>query len=584
MAGKGDIKLGNLAKYIVTAPSWRRSMGTIIILGIGLEILFRILGEIDGHPLKYFGVAGYILPALIAFVLSKPLVDIFGETLTWDWSALLALGCTVVTVLMSVTTVLIYPGLFTLAFCVSLGIGVSIRLLALLAIGDARLSRVILAGMTQPVAGGIAGTWFFGSYFALYAALILIFFSGAVVLFIWIVERPLKENFNISLFAFAHAFMSHLTDGSRHLEDFFREIGESVYVPQVSLFFRREEKEEIIFTVPNVHPGPLGEIGGGNLPKVLHDGLGESTLVAHGAATHDFNLVSESETEKIISVIRDAREDLSFGPTAGRSLRCEYGSVKVLAQRFGESVLMVSTRSPGITEDLDYAIGLAVMEGGHRHFRNVAFVDAHNCITELAIPVMPASYTAFEYLHACESAVDACSEEPESPFCVGVSHVNVPFSIEMGFGELGIQAIAVDVGGQTTVYILIDGNNMQMGVRDELRECIISCEGIDDCEVMTTDTHIVNMTTGMNPVGLKVTLEEIYPYIEDAVRRARRDCSPALVAGTTSWCKDIVIFGSQRISQLASSVSSLMVFIIPLAVVIVVLTFILTLIAFMLLV
>ncbi|MCK4270933.1 MAG: DUF2070 family protein, partial [Methanogenium sp.] len=325
--------------------------------------------------------------------------------------------------------------------------------------------------------------------------------------------------------------MAHNTDGSKALEEYFREIGEEVYVPQVTLFFRREgkgkqkgedeqttaelkqtdeheqkyeltdegkndlrndRKNEVIFTVPNVHPGPMGEIGGGNLPRVLHDALGKDTFVSHGCATHDFNLVSESEIQKIVDVVRDSREDVRFGQTAGRSRRYSYGSVQILAQRFGDSILMVSTRAPEKTEDLDYTIGLAIMSEGHSRFRNVAFVDAHNAMVDVTGPVMPASYIALEYLRACEKATegeygcgDECEHEragecnsagEEYPFSVGASHVAVPFTREQGFGDLGIQALVVRADGQNTAYVLFDGNNMEAGVREQIRERLLAAE------------------------------------------------------------------------------------------------------------
>ena len=96
------------------------------------------------------------------------------------------------------------------------------------------------------------------------------------------------------------------------MEDFFREIGEEVYVPQVSIFFRREQGKGVIFTVPNVHPGPMGEIGGGNLPKYLQSAFSEMVMVSHGTATHDFNLVAEDEIKKIVSAIQEAGRNLAY--------------------------------------------------------------------------------------------------------------------------------------------------------------------------------------------------------------------------------------------------------------------------------
>ena len=171
------------------------------------------------------------------------------------------------------------------------------------------------------------------------------------------------------------------------MEDFFRSIGEEIFVPQVSFFFRRENKMPVIFTIPNLHPGPMGEIGGGNLPKILHDNFDDETLVAHGCATHDFNLVSESESEKVIDAVNKSRTDLTYSDGAVKSARFMVGTVQVLCQRFGDSVLLVTTRSPHKTEDLDFAIGSTIMAEGHRCFPHVGVVDAHNCTTDLSSPV-----------------------------------------------------------------------------------------------------------------------------------------------------------------------------------------------------
>ena len=57
---------------------------------------------------------------------------------------------------------------------------------------------------------------------------------------------------------------------------------------------------------------------------------------------------------------------------------------------------MVSTRSPERTDDLDYSIGVAIMAEGLGSFSRVAFVDAHNCMTSVGSPVLPATRIATE--------------------------------------------------------------------------------------------------------------------------------------------------------------------------------------------
>ena len=139
----------------------------------------------------------------------------------------------------------------------------------------------------------------------------------------------------------------------------------------------------------------------------------------------------------------------------------------------------------------------------------------------------------------------------------------------------------IDTGRQKTAYILFDGNNMHTGARDEIRRRLLA--RVDECEVMTTDTHVVNTISGRNQVGLQVPVDAFYPLVEEALIAALADASPAFSAGTTAWCRGIVVFGSQRISQIASTVNGMMGFMLPVAVIIILGAFLTTAMAYFLL-
>jgi putative membrane protein len=422
----------------------------------------------------------------------------------------------------------------------------------------------------------------FSPSFALFALVLHIVFGLGFAILIWMIERPLQRAFKIRGLAFINAFIAHMTDGSKGMEDFFREIGEEIFVPQVSFFFRRVNEKPVIFTIPNLHPGPMGEIGGGNLPKVLHDNFEDETLVAHGCATHDFNLVSEGEINKVIDALQKSRRDIAYSGVAGRSGRLTCGSVQILFQRFGDSVLLVTTRSPQRTEDVDFSIGMTIMAEGHRWFPHVAVVDAHNCMTDLSSPVLLATLTAIEYQHVSLEAMDKCRTTPLYPFRIGVTHLTLPFAREQGFGDLGVQVLVVEVDGQRTAYVLIDGNNMAQGVREVLLEQILTV--VDYAEVMTTDTHVVNTITGKNPVGMHVPASEFLPFVMQALQAAIGNLAVSEVAGSTAHCEHIVVFGSNRISQLASTVNAMLVFVAPLSLAMLLLAFLLSLIAYIVIV
>jgi putative membrane protein len=580
LAQSGDTKIEGLSRYLFIAPSWQRSLLFIFIMAFAIDAV----SYFKSHEIQLFGFFGYFLPALAAFVLTIPLVAISGKRITPNRSALLALAGTVFSILISLFPILlIFEGIFPLLYSVSLGVIFGVRMIVLVAIADYRISRMLLPASTQSLVAMAAGTYYFGTDFLILTIFIHVLFGISVFLFLWLIERPLKKNFHISALNFINAFIAHNTDGSKALEDFFHDIGEEVFVPQTSFFFSREGKKDVLVTIPNLHPGPMGEIGGGNLPKILCYSFDEETLVPHGCATHDFNLVSEDEIKKIVTAVNKSRAEISYSPYAGKSLRYEYKSVKVLAQSFGDSILLVTTRSPEMTEDLDYSIGLSIMSEGHRLFPHVGFIDGHNCMVDVASPIMPASKLAYEYISASNIAIEETKKlDSMHEFEIGYCHYEVPFSREEGFGDLGIQVLAVRVEDQTTAYILFDGNNIEQGVREEIRNKILDI--VDECELMTTDTHVVNTMSGKNPVGYRIGVEDMLPHVVPAVEKALEDLSPAQAGATTAWCEGVVVFGSQRISQLASTVNAMLTFIAPLGAAILVLAFLFSIIAYLFLV
>jgi putative membrane protein len=599
MAHEGDVKMGQLTRFIFVAPSWKRSLFLILILGFLIDgasakawlnlnlaspisfMLPTVISSYFSLPEQFLfsGTLAFTIPAIAALILTKPIIEYTGKTMTWNRSALLALTCTVFGIIITLAPLTFSVKLIPMCYAISLGFIFALRLFVLVAIADYRVPRMIIPALTQSGAGVLMGIFLFSPFFAIIALVLHIVFGLGIAILIWMIERPLRKAFQISGLAFINAFIAHMTDGSsKGMENFFREIGEEIFVPQVSFFFRQVKGRQVIFTVPNLHPGPMGEIGGGNLPKILHDNFEDEMLVAHGCATHDFNLVSESEINKVIDALQRSRDGLVYSAAAGKSGRMTIGSVKVLYQTIGDSVLLVTTRSPDRTEDIDFSIGMTIMAEGHRWFPHVAVVDAHNCMTDLSSPVLLATLTATEYQKAAVGAMEACRTAPQFPFRVGVAHHTLPYSRDVGFGDLGIQVLVIDVEGQRTAYVLIDGNNMARGAREILLDEILCV--VDNAEIMTTDSHVVNTIAIKNPVGMNVPVSEFTPYVIRALNAAIEDLMRAESAASTVQCDHVVVFGSNRISQLASTVNAMLVFVAPLSLAILLLAILLSVIAY----
>lgn len=577
MDDTADVRLANLARFVFSAPSWRRSMVIAVVLGLFVDIGSYSLGG----PVRLFGTVAFTLPTLVAFLLTKPLVEVSDRPLTWNRSALLAAASMIFMVLITMPAVLPARGLVPLVYACAIGFAFGLRLLVLVAVSDYRVLHMIVPASTQAVVGVAVGTWLFGTAFLSLAVLLMgVFLLGFSVL-IWLIERPLHRAFGIHGLSFLNAFIAHLTDGSRAMEGFFREIGESVTVPETSFFFRRAGRPDLVVTIPNVHPGPMGEIGGGNIPVRFAAEFEESVMVPHGCATHDFNLVSEDEIRKLVDGVQATKPGLVFGGGASRAVRRTSGSVHLLCQRFGDALLVVSTRAPLTTEDLDFSFAPIFEAEGRRRFSALGFVDAHNCMAAISGPVLPGTPVGAEYQRGVREAVDAMPGEPCGPFAVGYGRKPVPFSRVQGFGDLGVQVLVVEAEGQRTAYVLLDGNNMVEGVRDALVERCL--ELVDETEIMTTDSHVVNTVTGKNPIGQAVPVGELAPVLERALRAALADLAPATVAASTAWCEGVVVFGSTRITQLAATVNAMLVFVAPLSLAILLLAFVLSVVTYLVL-
>jgi putative membrane protein len=69
-----------------------------------------------------------------------------------------------------------------------------------------------------------------------------------------------------------------------------------------------------------------------------------------------------------------------------------------------------------------------------------------------------------------------------------------------------------------------------------------------------------------------------------ALQTAIDNLAPSEVAGSTAHCEHIVVFGSNRINELASTVNAVLVFVAPLSLAMLLLAFLLSLIAYIIIV
>jgi putative membrane protein len=299
----------------------------------------------------------------------------------------------------------------------------------------------------------------------------------------------------------------------------------------------------------------MGEIGGGNLPERVAQRADGLAFPPHATAGHDFNLVTEREVDTVLDAIDDAHDRLSFGD-ATPSVRVEAGEASVLGQAFGDGALLVSTFAPGCADDVEYAVGLSAgaeaRAGGHEE---VLLVDAHNCNDGLSGPdlghVTPGSQRSFDLIRAAGEAGDALADAPRDDLRLGVAWERTDWEPTDGIGPLGVRVAVTEVAGETTAYVLVDGNNMEPGLRDRIVETLIGSGRVDRAEPMTTDTHIVNTLEADNQVGAAIDDDELVALIERLTDEALADREP-VTAGMATERAEVTVFGNDRTETLAS--------------------------------
>jgi len=79
---------------------------------------------------------------------------------------------------------------------------------------------------------------------------------------------------------------------------------------------------------------------------------------------------------------------------------------------------------------------------------------------------------------------------------------------------------------------------------------------IDEVEILTTDTHIVNTVESVNQVGGAVDVAELTDIVSGLVEDALDDRAPVEV-GMASERADVTVFGNDRTETLASHANAM---------------------------
>ena len=573
--------VAGLSKWIRTLPNAKSSVLMIIILSFIIGVLLFLLQPVNvGNGLEdffYGGAFGFVvfgLPAIITGSTDQLWVEsLNGINLKAKHSMFLALVSMslagIVGIIGTGVGLIFNMNLFFNSILFGCVIAFGFNILVILATTRIKLFNSFIIAIIQPLLmiGMLIITSFLnnidyifslGYITTIFKVIIAsVIFLIAIYAFISVVESPMKKNLGFGAMEILSYFILHMNEGTNTIEQLFDNAGEAIdTLVGVASFRRLDGSIKALFLSPCVHPGPLGDIGGSNMPTILANSFDAFTMVAHGPSTHDFNPVSSDEIVKIEDAVRKALNNMEYSPKASEFIRYSYKKANVGVQFFKNGTIMLSTFAPSGSDDIEYAVGLAAMIESQKELgtENNILVDCHNSFNEEKGGVLPGNPELFQLIDTIKLI------EPldlEHDIKVGCYYTDLGgFDKHQGIGESGLKTMVVEVNGQRTAYVLFDSNNMELGYRETIFNAVEDLD-IDEIEVMTTDTHTVNtLSAGYNPVGT-VEKEKIIEFVKISINEAIKDLEPVEAGTNTERILNLKTFGPNNSTELISTISSI---------------------------
>ncbi|MEM4243381.1 MAG: DUF2070 family protein [Candidatus Bathyarchaeia archaeon] len=522
-------------------PSFRKSISLVAALCVGAIALstFALFPSLEMLPRNIlFGASLFTVTLLFDYVTSRTIlrndpIYVLRRTVAlslycWTlWLIFILLGV--------IFGVMFNPWLWIQLCLLGFAAVLTLRAVVFISTSSAGILQRLLASCLQPFACIAFFVVFWNTIDSAFTFRIIPFLAispiagfSSAFLFVFSIDRLGRRAYGLPAMPLFRAFMLNWVAGlNLPFEEFLEKLGEDEDI-EVTLLKFSSHKPKATIIVPLVHPGPFKNIGSSLLPSMLkrdfEKEFGCDSCVPLGILGHELDLASQVQNQKIINhVINSAKQASPIADRATPFVRVADGVATASCQIFGKAVLLSFTLAPKTTEDLPQQLGRIVSEEAEKYGLECSIiVNAHNSITDSADEEV-----SLETLHAvASSCLQKAAALPSYPFEVGAATVFPrEYGLKDGMGPGGITAIVVKVAEQKTAYIVIDGNNMVSGLREEILSAL-KASGFHASEVFTTDTHAVSAVVlgrrGYHPVGEIMNHKTLINYIQEAAKAAAK--------------------------------------------------------------
>jgi len=296
--------------------------------------------------------------------------------------------------------------------------------------------------------------------------LIVSMFTLIMVVFVYLLSKPFEKTIGINPFDIVFAFANDWIHGTNTIEtSLIKESEEGKAVINIINFTGKDGNLKANFIIPYVHPGPFGNVGSANMPKIFHEGI-ERSLTFHGSCTHELNLIKNSD---VYSLMDDIKKEIQNISGNDENVSTKYGKfisdgkISVLQVDSTDLKRVVFCDGDG---DIDVGIGLACSD---------VFIDLHSSGNDDET-ITASTKRGMEIINKARN-LRADLKEIESR------------KIQLGIAEGTVQDCDVQVAffdlNEPYALLLFDSNNMQNReildiLRQKFKFTIFAC---------TTDDH-----------------------------------------------------------------------------------------------
>jgi len=330
-------------------------------------------------------------------------------------------------------------------------------------------------------------------YFLFYGGVSALSFTFASFLYLRLVDYPYKQAIGASGLRHMAAYIEFFSTGNgERLMKALSEISESVSIRSSWVCIRNSEKPLAFFAIPGIHPGPVGDFGGSNLPVKIESFLPGLSFAFHGANFNDHNPINSKDIDRIGKAMAEASNNADY---ASKSFSLNHAGTQPNCYSMGVNNALLLFYEPEKSDDVDPNLATIIEDQNLDDNLTKIFVDLHTqeIGKHIGTPLYDGTPESTILEQASLKSWNKTLESSYDSFKVGVNSLDCE-DLDAGIGPCGLRTIVFEIGGKTTAILLWDSNGFSKNLRNKLKQELGGV--VDNLILSTTDNHFVNKKPG----------------------------------------------------------------------------------------